>query len=163
MIKKNYFYFSYFLFLLLIMSSCEENDICTTINNNRLIVNMNDASNPSTPKAYDSIYVDRLDENGILEKNIIVQSNISKISIPINPDKNNTNSLFLIYNRRNKTEKDHILMNYKLKPNYISKACGFNYIITNANISLTKSVNVQSIKQINNSIENENIHCVIYH
>lgn len=148
---------------------CQKDDLCDgsqpTIP--RMQVSFVDIANTQESKPVASIAVTTtlntdvpLDESGSLSL-----SNVSAISLPLNPNSNQIEYVFKV-DDGSTISTDTIMVTYTLKEIYINRACGYLLNFENLDASLIPGNSPWIINEevVNNSINNnEDIHLEIRH
>lgn len=142
----------YFLGFLMILASCgSDDDICLSSDSTpRLKIKFRDADNRL--RRLDSLYVDvNYGNNGY--KNILSQSNVDSIFIPLRIDENPYTDVRFRLRKRGDTSS--VRISYDTKKIYVSPACGFKINYENLNAELLENNPVQTIESNYTSLTDE--------
>lgn len=104
-----------------IIGSCEKDDFCIEPITPNLVIRFYDASNTSTTKSVDDLYVWPQGRDSV-----VVGSTTDSIAIPLDVTANQT-----IYNLSTGTLQEQIIIDYDINEVFVSRSCGFKATFSN--------------------------------
>ncbi|MCL6275298.1 DUF6452 family protein [Muricauda sp. 2012CJ35-5] len=161
-----------FIMLLLQAISCEKDDICVDGDTPLLVIGFFDATDETMAKEVPSLRIKEV----ILDSNINTiadrSSALDSIGVPLRINEVSTQFAFIMDSADDADTGeetgniDTLTINYEVRENFVSKACGF--VANFDNISVTLPANaanwIQNITVEQETVENsQNIHVKIFH
>lgn len=145
----------YYFLLFIFLYSCEDSEVCEDDYTPLLYIDFKNKATGNLTNRNNYFVI--LTDYSAKETKYKIESNSPTLKLPIsleNSNKTKTITIFLDENATN-TQKLIIHFNYELKPEYISKACGFRYTFEQVNINASQLGFAIDVSQNTNKIENE--------
>lgn len=144
-----------FLFLLIYLFSCEDSEVCEDDYTPLMYLEFRKQATDSLTNK--SNYFVVLKDIADKETKYDVKNSSSTLKLPISFENATKTKSIILFLDEKATENQKLIinLNYEIKPQYISKACGFRYTFTDFEVKTTQLGFAKDVRQNTNKIENE--------
>lgn len=145
----------YFILIFILLISCEDSEVCEDDYTPLMYLEFRKKATDSLTNKNNYFVV--LKDVANKEINYKIENNSSTLKLPISFENSTKTKSLTLFLEENATEDKKLIINfeYDIKPQYISKACGFRYTFANFETKINQLGFAVDVKQNTNKIENE--------
>ena len=145
----------YCFLLFIFLFSCEDSEVCEDDYTPLLYIDFKNKATGNLTNRNNYFVV--LTNDSAKETNYKIESNSPTLKLPLSLESNNKTKSITIFLEENATDTQKLVINfnYELKPEYISKACGFRYTFEQVDVKASQLGFAIDVSQNTNKIENE--------